>query len=86
MRCDNCKHWVQPEKGEWCPVRRNMGVCAKTPHADDMMEWEDTDDPVRVILPKFASHTASVVDASGWSAKLLTKAEHFCAMFDKVAS
>jgi hypothetical protein len=59
-----------------------MGYCKRTPHAESMTEWdEDNDDPIRVILPQFTNRSAAATDASGYSAGLLTKPEHFCAMF-----
>lgn len=84
MRCDNCQYWTPPEGDEWEPVRAKMGRCKRTMFADDMTEWgngDGDDDPKRIILPEYIDRTAAAIDASGYSAGLLTSPDHFCAMF-----
>lgn len=62
-----------------------MGRCARTPHSEDMEEWVDDDGfTSRRILPEYADRTACAIDASGYSAALLTKHNHYCAMHQPV--
>lgn len=79
MRCENCIYWEAPDKDEWCPIRAVMGFCKRTPHTESMTGWDD--DCNRFITSDFADRSAAAFDASGYSAGLLTKPEHFCAMF-----
>lgn len=82
MRCDSCKFWMPPEGDEWEPIRQAFGTCLRTPHVEAMTAWDDeSDDCRRVLLAEYADRTAAASDASGYSARLLTKPEHFCAMF-----
>lgn len=81
MRCDACKFWRKPDGHEWEPVRQAFGRCDRTPHVEDMTTWDD--DNNRVILPEYSDRTAAASDASGYAASLLTKAEHYCAMFQE---
>lgn len=81
MRCADCKHWEKPTGDDWEPIRQTFGRCRHTPHVEDMTQWTDDNDVRRVILPEYEDRTATATDASGYSASLLTKAEHFCAMF-----
>ena len=78
MRCDQCQHWRAPgPDDDWNPIRKVFGECRQTPHTEDMMTWSDDEEWERVVKPEFADRTASAADASGYSAKLLTKHEHF---------
>ena len=82
MRCDACQFWTPPESGEWEPIRQSFGHCNRTPHSEDMTKWDEEDDECRrVIVAEYADRTAAAVDGSGYYAGLITKPEHFCAMF-----
>lgn len=84
MRCDKCRYWAEPDSYEWGPVRTSFGHCARTPHSESVEEWSD--DSTRVIAGEYADRTAVAVDGSGYNAYLLTKPEHFCAMFAERAA
>lgn len=85
MRCDRCQFWKAPKADEWEPVRAKMGDCDRTPHIEDMSKWDD-DYEKRAILEEYADRTAAAGDASGYSAYLVTTADHFCAMFKEATT
>jgi hypothetical protein len=80
MKCADCKFWEAPKKGEWGPIRTVFGHCSRTPHDEDITEW-DHETGERSVLPEYADRTACAVDGSGYHAALLTMPGHFCAMF-----
>ncbi|MDH5797698.1 MAG: hypothetical protein OEZ19_03965 [Paracoccaceae bacterium] len=66
------------------PVPSLMGACDRTPDTEEMTDWERGDnDTARIILPEYGDRTAATDAGTGYAAGLVTKPEHFCAMFQK---
>ena len=88
MKCSDCKFWHPPEfdaedmkygAAGWMIL---FGTCVQTPFAEYIGHWDFEAEPTRWVLEDEHKHkTAAVQDGSGYSARLLTKPDHFCAMF-----
>lgn len=80
MRCDQCKYWEKE-------LNSNEGVkeireCFKAKPLWDCCNWEEPDFK-RVLKPEFKDFKLFVQDGSDYHAAMLTKADFFCAHFEK---
>lgn len=82
-RCDECKHWdTAPDAymSEIIPVRK----CRKAPQFWDCTEWGGEDQMERVPTAAARDIKMFVQDGSDYSARLMTRADFFCAHFEGV--
>lgn len=79
MDCVSCKHWLAPDKDEWCLVRSVMGECKAAGFIPDMTTWDD--EMQDTLLPEFADTPMAVSDSSGYSARFYTRPNFFCAAY-----
>lgn len=79
MKCENCAHWAGLETGFGSDWQSDFGICKYTPNGPSVAIWSKMGN--WVLGPSHEDRTAVVHDASENGAELLTKPDHFCAMF-----
>ncbi|OOY15101.1 hypothetical protein [Thioclava sp. DLFJ4-1] len=80
MRCDECKFFAKPDDQFDETWRGDFGLCSRTPHAEDVGEWDAGMN--WAMNAEHKDRTAVVQDASGYHASLYSLPSHFCAMFE----
>ncbi len=80
MRCDECKHWVLDKDTYY--NYSNTGECIKAKPLWDCSEWSDVTYE-RVLKPECVNMKFFVQDGSDYSAHLLTRADFYCAEFER---
>jgi len=81
-RCDGCKHWEPNVYDDYGSTDKAIvHKCKKAVEFWTVTEWNDDYD--RVTLPQYADQMMFVQDGSSYHATLLTKAEFFCAHWEK---
>lgn len=80
--CVTCMHWQKPDAEDFSFIASVLGRCKQTPHleGEGVKIWDD--DNYDSFAPEYSNRTAFAVDASGYYAKLVTKAEHCCSMHE----
>lgn len=80
MRCDGCKHWAVEAQDYGDGALLAARLCSRAIEIWEATEWNDDYD--RVAKKGFEDVKMFVADGSGYSARLLTRADFFCAHFE----
>jgi len=83
MKCADCKHWDHEDYSDYDSFK--VRLCNKAKMYWDATEWskdEHGEENYYTRMELDPSNLMYVQDASDYSAKLLTKADFFCAHFE----
>jgi|SRR3954451_2744256 hypothetical protein len=85
-RCDNCRYWTGPGVSELVQYQKlKLGRCTRTLALFDASAWS-RDGEQRVMNPAYKDRRFFAHDYSGMQAEVVTRADFFCAEFEREAA
>lgn len=80
-RCQDCKHWQEPETGYNTTGIPGSGICVHIPHVGDATEWRD-DAEGKTLKSSYSHVRAFAADSDNYAARLLTLPDFGCTMHE----
>ena len=82
MKCETCKYWETPNPRH--NNHRKVHRCNKAVQLFDVEDWVVIDGETQLeIIPEYKDQLMFTQDASSYAASLYTRAEFFCAHWEK---
>lgn len=87
--CDQCKHWMRTRANHELRITNGLlvAVCGKAEQWWEVSHWVKSDHPnwhqMRSPKPEFTDLMMFTQDASDYESVLLTRADFYCAHFEK---